>query len=177
MPNFNLVNQPNLDKILKAKVFVHSDGQLKAAHLILGYTPISKSYQVPKCVIKAKNPCLHRISVAVPGFLIAGPIPEGMLTTDPIPEGIPKVALPPQHTIGEATSFHPAIIKEEEEKEEEVVEGSDSEDEFKVFNRPLSLEASTGDLDHFSPAQSSYNQKATNTSDKMGIQRKKRSTL
>ena len=26
VPNFNLVNQPSLDKILKAEVFVHSDG-------------------------------------------------------------------------------------------------------------------------------------------------------
>ena len=177
MPNFNLVNQPNLDKILKAEVFVHSDGQLKAAHLILDYTSISKSYQVPKCVIKAKNPRLHRISVAASGFLITSPIPEGTLTTDPIPEGILKVALPPQHTIGEATSSHPAITKEEEEKEEEVVEVSDSEDKFEVFNQPLSLEASTGDLGHSSPAQSSHNQEVANTSDKMGIQRKQRSTL
>ena len=88
MPNFNLVNQPNLDKILKAEVFVHSEGQLKAAHLILRYTFISKSYQVPKCVIKAKNPPLHQISVAAPGFLITSSIPEGTLTTDPILEGI-----------------------------------------------------------------------------------------
>ena len=36
--NFNLVNQPNLDKILKAEVFVHSDSQLRAACLILDYT-------------------------------------------------------------------------------------------------------------------------------------------
>ena len=54
---------------------------------------------------------------------------------------------------------------------------SDSEDEFEVFNQPLSLEASTGDLGHSSPTQSSHNQEAANTSDKMGIQRKQRSTL
>ena len=51
IPNFSLVNQPNLDKILKAEVFVHSDGQPRAAHLILRYTPISKSFQALKCVI------------------------------------------------------------------------------------------------------------------------------
>ena len=94
MPNFNLVNQPSLDKILKAEVFIHSDDQLRAAHLILSYTPISKSYQAPKRVIKAKDPRLHRISIAALGFLTTGPIPKGTLTTDPIPEGIPKVALP-----------------------------------------------------------------------------------
>ena len=116
MPNFNLVNQESLDKILKAMVFVHSDGLLREAHLILDYTPISKSYQAPKCVIKVKDPHLHRISVTASGFLITSSIPEGTLTTDPIPEGIPKVALPPQHTTGKAISSHLAIIEEEEER-------------------------------------------------------------
>ena len=75
MPNFSFMNQPSLDKILKAKVFVHTDGQLRAAHMILDYVLISKSFLVPKCVIKARDPRLQRISVATPGFLIAGPIP------------------------------------------------------------------------------------------------------
>ena len=104
MPNFNLVNQLSLDKILKAEMFVHSDGQLRAAHLILGYTPISKSYQALKCIIKVKDLCLHWISIAALGFLIIGSIPEGTLTTDPIREGIPKIALPLQRaTKKEAT--------------------------------------------------------------------------
>ena len=71
-----------------------------------------------------------------------------MLTTNPIPEGIPKVALPPQYTTGEATSSHPTITKEEEE----VVEVSDSEGEFEVFNQPLSTEALTSNLGHPFPA-------------------------
>ena len=95
IPNFNLMNQPSLDKILKAEVFIHTDGQLRAAHLILDYILIFKSFQAPKCIIKAKDPHLLRISVTAPGFLTTGPIPKGTLTTNPIPEGIPKVALPP----------------------------------------------------------------------------------
>ena len=79
-----------------------------------------------------------------------------MLTTNPIPEGIPKVALPPQYTTGEATFSHPIIIKEEEEKEEEIVEVSDSKNEFEVFNQPLSLKALTSDLIHPFPAQSNH---------------------
>ena len=75
-----------------------------------------------------------------------------MLTTNPIPEGIPKVALPPQYTTGDATSSHLTITKEKEEKEEEVVEVSDSEGEFEVFNQPLSTEASTSNLGHPFPA-------------------------
>ena len=112
-------------------MFVHSDGQLRVTHLLLSYTPISKSYQAMKCVIKVKDPLLHRISVIVPDFL----------TTDPILEGIPKVTSPFQYTTRQATSSHPAIKEEgeeekneEEEKEEEVVEVSDSKDEFSIFN-------------------------------------------
>ena len=41
--NFNLVNKQSLDKILKAEVYVHSDSQLRAAHLILGYTPFHQA--------------------------------------------------------------------------------------------------------------------------------------
>ena len=55
VPNFNLVNEPDLTKILKAEIFVHKDGQLKAAHLILDYNPLSSIFQAPKYVIKAKR--------------------------------------------------------------------------------------------------------------------------
>ena len=177
MPNFNLVNQPSLDKILKAEVFVHNDGQLRVAYLILGYTPISKSYQALKCVIKVNDPRLHWISVAAPGFLISCLILEGTLVTNPIPEGIPKIALPPQYTAEEAISSHPTITKEEEEKEEEIVEVFDSEDEFDVFNQPLSPEVSSGNLGFSSPAQFSHYQEAANTLDEMGIQHEQSSTL
>ena len=120
---------------MKAKVFVHTDGQLKALYLILGYTPISKSYQASKCVIKAKDPRQHRISVVTPGFLATSPVSEGTLTTDPIPKGLPKVALPFQRaTKEEATSSQPATKEEEEEEDKEVVEVTDSEDDFAIFN-------------------------------------------
>ena len=107
-PNFNLVNNEGLDKILKAEVFVNEDdGQLRAAHLILGITPISRAFQAPKCVIKAHDPRLRHISVVVEGFLFPegvlipegtfstqpilfpGPTTEGTQSSTPIPEGIP----------------------------------------------------------------------------------------
>ena len=93
MPNFDLVNRESLDEILKAEVFIHSDGQLRAAHLILGYTPIFNSFLVPKCVIKVNDLRLQRISVAAPGFLLLGPKPEGVQATIPIPKGIPKAGV------------------------------------------------------------------------------------
>ena len=80
-PNLKLVNKASLDKLLRAEIYVNeADGQLRAAHLILGYTPLLFAFQAPKCVIKARDPRLHRINVAYKGFII--------------PEGIPL----PQHT-------------------------------------------------------------------------------
>ena len=170
--NFNLVNKESLDKILRVEVFVHDDGQLRAAHIILGYKPISSDFQAPKCMIRARDPCLHRISVAVPGFLHPKgvPVPEGTFSTQPvresdlliqsISEGIPRTDLPSQYTAGASgTSKHT--------DKEEVVEVLESEDEFTAFNHPLSPEASTPDLGPpFSPII-----------DEMGIQRKPKSSL
>ena len=76
-----------------------------------------------------------------PGFLLPGPIPEGMLTTDPIFEGIPKVALPLQQITGVSISSRPTNTEQED-----VVEVLDSKDDFEVFNQALSLETSTSDL-------------------------------
>ena len=137
--NFNLVNQLSLDKILKVKMFVHNDGQLRVADLILSYNLLSSSFQASKCVIKVKNPCLHQISVAAPSFL----------TIDPIPRGVLKVTLPPQYTTKEATSSHPAI---KEEEEEEIVDVSNSEDDFEVFNLLSSSKSPIGDFSLLPPA-------------------------
>ena len=72
-PNFNFIKEPDLTKILQPEIFVHIDRQLWAAHLILGYKPISTNFQAPKYVIKAKDPRLHQINIAVPGFLTSPP--------------------------------------------------------------------------------------------------------
>ena len=92
-----------------------------------------------------------------------------MLATKPIPEGIPKVASPPQQTTGVATSSHLTNTKEEE-----VVEVSDSEDEFEVFNQALYPETLTPDLGHPS---FDLGHPFTLIIDKMGIQRKPRFNL
>ena len=53
-----------------------SDNQVRAAHKILGYDPIQKSFLASKYVIRAKDPRLHRITIAEHGFLL----PEGSST-------------------------------------------------------------------------------------------------
>ena len=149
-----------------------ADDQLRAAHLILGYTPISRSFQAPKCVIKAKDPRLHHISVAYEGFVV----PEGI----PIPEGTPLTQPFFVATSSiRASSSQPVLQEEEEEEEkeeeeEENPEGimtlSESSEEFEVFNQhPFSKDISA-DIN-------SQQQVDITTSNEIGIQRKKQRCL
>ena len=108
----SLVNRVSLDRILCSEVYVNeSNGQLRAAYLILGYTPISRAFQAPKCVIKARDPQLHRISVAYEGFVV----PESI----PIPEGTPFTQPLAIATLSIRISLSPPVPQEDEEREEE----------------------------------------------------------
>ena len=87
-PSLRLVNKASLDRVLQAKIYVNeSDGQLRAAHLILGYNPISRAFQAPSCVIRAKDPRLRKISVAYEGFVVPQgvPLPRYSPLTEPLP--------------------------------------------------------------------------------------------
>ena len=145
-----------------------ADDQLRAAHLILGYTPISRAFQAPKCVIKAKDPRFYRISVAYEEFVV----PKGI----PIPEGTPFtqpffVATP---SIGASSSQFALQEEKEEEEEEENPEGIvtllESSEEFEVFNQPPSSEDISTDIN-------SQQQVDITIFDKIGIQRKNQRSL
>ena len=43
-PKISCVNVPELNFLLRSKIFVSEDRQLRAAHLILGYEPLSRIY-------------------------------------------------------------------------------------------------------------------------------------
>ena len=96
---------------------------------------ISRAFQAPRCVIKARDPRLHRISVAYKGFVV----PKGI----PIPEGTPFIQPLPVATLSARISSSPSVPQEEgegkkEREEEGFVDLIDSVDEFEVFNQPLS---------------------------------------
>ena len=110
--SLRLVNKVSLDRILQFEVYANeSDGQLRAAHLILGYTPISLAFQAPRCVIRAKDPRLHRSSVAYKGFVI----PEGI----PLPKHIPLTQPLLVATLSIGVPSPSPILQVEEEEEEE----------------------------------------------------------
>ena len=122
----------SLDRILQSEVYVNkANGQLRAAHLILGYTPISHTFQAPRCVIRAKDPQLHRNSVAYEGFMV----PKGI----PLPTSTPFTQPFPVATLSAGVPSPSPILQEGEEEEEEqedkgFVDLTESADKFKVFN-------------------------------------------
>ena len=84
--HFHLINRVDLETVLQAAVFVNDeDSQVRAAHKILGYDPIQKSFADPKHVISANNPRLPKITVVEHEFLISerSPVPEGIPLVDP----------------------------------------------------------------------------------------------
>ena len=127
-----LVNKANLDRVLRAEIYVNpSDGQLRAAHLILGYNPISRAFQALSCVIKAKDPRLRRISVAYEGFVVPRgiPLPEYSQHTEELPVASLAEVAP--------SSPHASQVKEEEEaerEEESFVDLASATDDYEVFN-------------------------------------------
>ena len=116
----HLVNWADLETILQAEVFVNEgDLQVRAAHKILGYDPIQKSFAAPKYVIKAKDPQLQKITVVKHSFFL----PEG--------------------------SSAQQVAETEEggaEGKEQVIELDQSEDEFGAFDQFDLSEGPSGDL-------------------------------
>ena len=108
-----------------------ADNQVRAAHKILGYDPIQKSFSAPKYVIRAKDPQLHRITVAKHRFLL----PEG----SPVLEGVPSVGPSLSHQAAEAEGGRVEI-------EGEVADLGPSEDEFGVFDQVNLSKDPSGDL-------------------------------
>ena len=129
--------------MLRAEIYVNEVySQLRAARLILGYTPLLFAFQAPKYVIRARDPQLSRISVAYQGFVV----PEGV----PLPKDIPLTQPLSVATLSARASASQPVLREEEDKSEEeeeeerspeeVVDLTDSSDEFEVFNQTIHSE-------------------------------------
>ena len=92
-PKLSLINVPVLNYLLRSQIFVNDDGQLRAAHLILDYEPISRTFLDVGNSIRANDYRLARIDVSRPGFLAQYDLPP---IDYPIPQGIPLAAQPLQ---------------------------------------------------------------------------------
>ena len=109
-PRISLINVPALNYLLRSQIFVNDDGQLRAAHLILDYEPLLRSFLDVGNAIRANDYHLARIDVSQPHFLAPHDLPP---VDRPILQGIPLAAQPLQQVIfgqvvaeeGTASSF------------------------------------------------------------------------
>ena len=88
-PRLSLTNVAALNYLLRSQIFVNDNGQLRVAHLILDYKPLSRTFQEVDNAIKANDYRLARIDVSRPHFLAS----HDLLPVDhPIPQGVPLAA-------------------------------------------------------------------------------------
>ena len=81
---------------------MNDDGQLRAAHLVLDYEPLSRSFQDVGNAIRANDYRLARIDVSRPHFLAPHDLPP---VDHPIPQGVPLAAQPIQQVpLGQAVA-------------------------------------------------------------------------
>ena len=163
-PSKYLVNFVDLNRILKSEIFLHKDNQLRVAHVILGYKPLTKCFQNPKNIIKAKDPQLALIDVAVPGFLLVEPPPVGTQDAQLLALLVARLLY----------SQEPCIPSNEETKEptpEPTQEVTDKD--FEVFYQQENPEDALSTFHHtLCLAQVSINQERTNIPKGMGFEEK-----
>ena len=74
-PRISLINVPALNYLLRSQIFMNDDGQLRAAHLILDYKPLSRSFLDVDNAIRANDYRLARIDMFRPNFLALYDLP------------------------------------------------------------------------------------------------------
>ena len=64
-----MVHVKDLNFVLRSEIFVHTDRQLRASHLILGCTPVYKTWQPFSQALLVDNPLLSYIDIQHANFL------------------------------------------------------------------------------------------------------------
>ena len=152
-PRLSLTKVAALNYLLRSRIFVNDDGQLRVAHLILDYEPLSRTFQEVDNAIKANNYRLARIDVSRHNFLAPHDLP---LVDHPIPQGVPLTAqliqqVPLGLTVAEegiasSSSFEEEIDKFQFEEEESqgveaiiILEAEEETDEYSCIQTPAPI--------------------------------------
>ena len=151
--HFHLVNRVDLETVLQVAVFINDgDGQVQAAHKILGYAPLQNSFADPRHVISDSRPRLPKITVVESGFLIS--------ERSSALEGIPLVDL---------SSSHQGV--------EDEGELDQSEEGFGVFDLADQSEDPSGDIGDPALSEAELSSVGTSSQAEMGLKRKPPTSL
>ena len=98
-PRLSFTNVAALNYLLRSKIFVSEDRQLRVVHLILDLEPISRTFQEIGHAIRAGDPRINRIDVSKPDFLARDDLSPVRL---PIQQILPPLIIPLQQVPLEA---------------------------------------------------------------------------
>ena len=106
-----------LNYLLRSKIFVSEDRQLRAVHLILDFEPISRVFQDIGHAIRAEDPRINRIDVSKPKFLAQDDLPLVRLPVQQIPPQLvvllQQVPLEASTEAEEEIAFSRLLLEEE----------------------------------------------------------------
>ena len=130
-PKLSFINVSSLNKVLRSEIFISEDRQLRAAHLILEYEPLSRIFQDAGYAIRAGDPRLNCIDISKPRFLARRDLPPVVLPLQPV---LLEAATTPREVVAssrlsleeEIEKFH---FEEEEIQETPLDNISDAEEE------------------------------------------------
>ena len=134
-----MVNVSGLNKLLRSEVFISEDEQLRAAHLILDFEPLSRQFQDAGQAIRASDSRLNCIDVSKPRFLAWRDHPPVELA---IQRALQEVAALREET----TSTHLSLEAE--------IDQFHLEEEGEVLERPIELSNCEANLNRFSAVYS-----------------------
>ena len=100
-PRLSHTNVATLNYLLRSKIFVSEDKQLRADHLIFNFEPILEIYKEICHAIKASDLWLARIDMLVLNFLAQEDLPPIVL---PLQRVLPKAAAAPRVEIASSHS-------------------------------------------------------------------------
>ena len=137
-----------METVLQAAIFVNDrDGQVRAAHKILGYPPVQKSFADARHVISASRPWLPKITVVETRFLISQ-------------EPSAPVNIPP---VGPSSSHQ--VAEDEDELDR-------SEEGFGVFDLVHQSEDPSGDIGDPALSEAELSLIGTSSQTEIGLKRK-----
>ena len=110
-----------MNYLLRSEFYITEDGQLRAAHLVLGYQPLTRSFQAIGHAIRVGSPRLARIDVSKPKFLARQDLKPVVLPG--VRDPPPAAQLPPSDNLE-------VVAQAEEETESSRLSLEEEIDEF-----------------------------------------------
>ena len=171
------VNVQALNYLLRSEIYVTEDGQLRAAHLVLGYQPLTRSFQAIGHAIRVGSPRLARIDVSKPKFLarqdlkpvvLPGVRNPPLVAQLPPPDNLEVAAQPEEEAESSRLSLEEEIDEfyfEEDIPKAPLIELSDPEgeqDRNSVVGVPIVIacsdDSSDEEVDNMAPAKEKANE-------------------